>query len=163
MAPGGTLTVPTRRPDLQPTTDLARCQQATASSAQLGAGPVAAVDGSPATGWQPRQITSSLTVRLAHSTVIRTVTLDWGRQWPQPPALNVDPPPTPVITLRASSYDLMASQDGKHWTVIARVRNRTAGTRDVLNFAPVHARYIGLLITSATHGTPPMLEELTCE
>ena len=68
-----------------------------------------------------------------------------------------------MTTLRASSYDLVASQDGKHWTVVARVRNRTAGTRDVLNFTPVHARYIGLRITSATHHTPPMLEELTCK
>ena len=73
------------------------------------------------------------------------------------------PPPGPVTTLRASSYDLVASQDGKHWTVVARVRNRTAGTRDVLNFTPVHALYVGLRITSATHHTPPMLEELTCK
>jgi hypothetical protein len=33
----------------------------------------------------------------------------------------------------------------------------------VLNFTPVHARYVGLRITSATHHTPPMLEELTCK
>jgi trehalose/maltose hydrolase-like predicted phosphorylase len=163
VAPGGTVTVPTRRPDRQPTTDLTRCQQTTASSAQPGADPLAAVDGSPATDWQPRQITSSLTVRLARRTVIQTATLEWGRQWPPPPAPNVHPPPGPVTTLRASSYDLVASQDGKHWTVVARVRNRTAGTRDVLNFTPVHARYIGLRITSATHHTPPMLEELTCK
>ena len=163
VAPGGTFTVPTRRPDRQPTTDLTRCQQATASSAQPGADPPAAVDGSPATDWQPRQITSSLTVRLARRTVIRTATLEWGRQWPPPPAPNVHPPPGPVTTLRASSYDLVTSQDGKHWTVVARVRNRTAGTRDVLNFTAVHARYVGLRITSATHHTPPMLEELTCK
>ena len=163
VAPGGTFSVPTRRPDRQPTTDLTRCQQASASSAQPGADPLAAVDGSPATDWQPRQITSSLTVRLARRTVIWTATLEWGLQWPPPPAPNVHPPPGPVTTLRASSYDLVASQDGRHWTVVARGRNRTAGTRDVLNFTPVHARYVGLRITSATHHTPPMLDELTCK
>ena len=162
VTPGGTVTVPTRRPDRQPTTNLARCQHATASSAQPGADPLAAVDGSPATDWQPRQITSSLTVRLARRTIIRTATLEWGRQWPPPPAPNGHPPPGPVTTLRASSYDLMASRDGKHWMVIAQVRNRNSGTRDVLNFTTVYARYIGLRITSATHYTPPMLEELTC-
>jgi trehalose/maltose hydrolase-like predicted phosphorylase len=163
VAPGGTFSVPTRRPDQKPATDLTRCQQASASSAQPGAEPLAAVDGSPATDWQPRQITSSLAVRLARRTVIRTATLEWGQQWPPPPAPNVHPPSGPVTTLRASSYDLMASQDGRHWTVVARVRNRTAGTRDVLNFTPVHARYVGLRIQSATHHTPPMLEELTCK
>jgi hypothetical protein len=161
VAPGGTLSVLTRRPDRQPTADLARCQQAAASSAQPGAGPLAAVDGSPATDWQPAAIASSLTVRLARSAVIAAATLDWGRQWPPPPAPNVHPPPGPVLTLRASTYSLVVSRDGKHWTVVARVQGRTSGLRDVLRFAPVRARYAGVRITAATHRTPPMLEELT--
>jgi trehalose/maltose hydrolase-like predicted phosphorylase len=161
VAPGATLTVPTRRPDLTPTTDLARCQPATASSAQPGADPLAAVDGSQATGWQPQQITASLDVPLAHQAMISRATLQWGQQWPAQPAPNVPPPPGPVKTLRASSYDLVVSVNGRDWTVAATVTNRTSGTSDVLTFSPVRARYVGVRIAAATYDTPPILEELT--
>ena len=73
------------------------------------------------------------------------------------------PAPGPVTTLRASSYDLVAPRTASTGRSSPGYHNRTAGTRDVLNFTPVHARYVGLRITSATHHTPPMLEELTCK
>jgi trehalose/maltose hydrolase-like predicted phosphorylase len=161
ISPGQALTTPTRRPDLSPTSDLARCQAATASSAQPGADPLAAVDGSPATDWQPQQIVSSLTVPLARTAVIRSATLDWGQAYPPPPAPNVHPPPGPVETLRASSYDLLVSTDGTSWAVAAQIRGTTTGTRDVLTFAPLRARYVRVQITAATYDTPPMLEEIT--
>lgn len=161
IAPAGTLTIPTRRPDRTATSDLARCQPATASSAQPGADPLAAVDGSPATDWQPEQVASSFDVPLSRETTISSATVDWGQQWPPPPGPNEHPPPGPVQTLRASAYDLVVSADGQHWTTVASVSGRTTGTHDVLRFAPVRARYAGLRITAATGGTPPMLEELT--
>jgi trehalose/maltose hydrolase-like predicted phosphorylase len=161
IAPGGRLTLPTHRPDRKPTTDLARCQPATASSAQPGADPLAAVDGSPATGWQPQQITASLDVPLTREAVISQATLQWGQQYPGPPAPNVHPPAGPVQTLRASSYDLVVSANGRDWTVAATVTGRTSGTRDVLTFPPVRARYAGIRITAATYNTPPILQELT--
>jgi trehalose/maltose hydrolase-like predicted phosphorylase len=161
VAPGGTLTLPTLRPDLKPTTDMVRCQPATASSAQPGADPLAAVDGSRAAGWQPQQITASLDVPLTRETVISRATLEWGQQYPGPPAPNVHPPAGPVQTLRASSYDLVVSANGQDWTVVATVTGRTSGTRDVLAFPPVRARYVGVRITAATYSTPPILEELT--
>lgn len=161
VSPGHPLTTPTRRPDLVPTTDLARCQAAAASSAQPGADPLAAVDGSLATDWQPQQIAASLTVPLARTAVVRSATLDWGQAYPPPPAPNVPPPPGPVKTLRASSYDLLVSADGVRWTTAARVRGVTTGTQDVLTFAPVRARYVRVRITAATNNTPPMLDEIT--
>jgi hypothetical protein len=161
ISSGQTLTTPTRRPDLSQTADLVRCQAATASSAQPGADPLAAVDGSLATGWQPQQITSSLTVPLAHTAVIRSATLDWGQEYPPPPAPNVHPPPGPVKTLRASSYDLLVSTDGTSWTTAAQVRGKTQGTQDELTFQPVRARYVRIQITAAAYDTPPMLEEIT--
>jgi trehalose/maltose hydrolase-like predicted phosphorylase len=161
ISSGQALTMPTGRPDLSHTTDLARCQAAAASSAQPGADPLAAVDGSPATDWQPQQIAASLTVPLAHTAVIRSATLDWGQAYPPPPAPNVHPPPGPVKTLRASSYDLLVSSDGTSWTTAAQVRGATQGTHDVLTFPPVRARYVRIQITAATHDTPPMLQELT--
>jgi hypothetical protein len=93
--------------------------------------------------------------------VIRTATLDWGRAYPPPPAPNVHPPPGPVKILRASSYDLLVSTDGTHWATAARVRGTTTGTRDVLTFPPVRARYVRIQITAATYHTAPMLEEIT--
>ncbi len=161
VAPGGTLTLATLRPDRKPTTDLVRCQPATASSAQPGADPLAAVDGSPATGWQPQQITARLDVPLTREAVISRATLEWGQQYPGPPAPNVHPPAGPVQTLRASSYDLVVSANGQDWTVVATITGRTSGSRDVLTFPPVRARYVGVRITAATYNTPPILEELT--
>jgi hypothetical protein len=93
--------------------------------------------------------------------VIGSATLDWGQAWPPQPAPNVHPPPGPVQTLRASSYDLLVSTDGTNWTVVARVRGVTTGTHDALTFHPVRARYVRVQITAATGNVPPMLEELT--
>jgi trehalose/maltose hydrolase-like predicted phosphorylase len=160
VGPGGTLTVPTRRPDKRATTDLARCQRAAASSAVPGADALAAVDGSAATGWRPQRVPARLTVRLSRGAILRTATVTWGRQWPPQPAPNVHPPPGPVKTLRASSYDVLVSQDGRSWTVVGRIRHRASGVRDVLRFAPVRARYVQLRIMAATHHTPPLLQEL---
>jgi trehalose/maltose hydrolase-like predicted phosphorylase len=166
VAAGVPMSVPTRRPDLAPTSDLARCRPATASSAQAGADPLSAVDGSPATFWQPTQIGSALTVSLAQPRTISSATLDWGRVWPPKPVdgpdLPAPPPPAgPVRTLRATDYDLVVSTDGRHWTTVARVRGRITGVHDTLNFAPTSAAQVGVRITGATEQTPPMLAELT--
>lgn len=103
---------------------------------------------------------ASLTVPLAHPGKIDAATLVWGSRWPGPPGPNV-PPPGPVSTLRATDHQLVTSLDGRHWTVAAQVHGRTTGTRDTLRFAPAQARYVGVRISGATGGTPPMLEELT--
>ncbi|MEB8341098.1 discoidin domain-containing protein [Streptomyces endophyticus] len=61
---GAGLTLPTRRPDLTPTTDLARCKSAKATSEDPGQYAGAAVDGNPATTWHPAAPGASLTVDL---------------------------------------------------------------------------------------------------
>ncbi|MER5442025.1 discoidin domain-containing protein [Streptomyces sp. NPDC002790] len=61
---GAGLTIPTRRPDLTPTTDLARCKPAKATSEDPGQYAGAAVDGNPATTWTPAKAGASLTVDL---------------------------------------------------------------------------------------------------
>src|SRR6185437_13105276 len=51
--------------------------------ARCGAPALAAVDGSPATDWQPAKVHATLTARLAPLTGrIRTITVRWGRMWP---------------------------------------------------------------------------------
>jgi trehalose/maltose hydrolase-like predicted phosphorylase len=159
VQPGHSLTIPTRRPDLTPTSDVVRCQPATASSAQPGADPLAAADGSASTDWQPSALPATLTVPLGGVHRIHAATLDWGRVFPPAPAPNVPPPPGPVTVLRGVDYTLAASLDGHTWHTVATV-HRTTGTHDSLAFAPANARYMRLTVTSASAGGMPMLEEI---
>jgi trehalose/maltose hydrolase-like predicted phosphorylase len=161
VQPGQTLSIPTRRPDLAPTTDEVRCGAAVASSSKPGAPALAAVDGSPATDWQPVALPATLTVPLSGaSRTVSTVTLRWGRQWPAAP-LTAPPPPGPITTERASDYTVAVSSDGVHWHTVAAVKDRTTGTVDVLHFAATRGRFISLDITGAPAGTMPELDELT--
>ncbi|MDQ6819122.1 MAG: discoidin domain-containing protein [Actinomycetota bacterium] len=151
----------TRRPDLLRTADAVRCAGTTASSFQPGASPLAAVDGSPATDWQPATLPARLTVALpAGLRTLRHAMVRWGQQWPPAPGPNIPPPPGPVITLRASSYMLLVSTDGLTWRRVATVSGRGSGTVDTLRFKPVRARFVRVDITAATGSSPPMLQEL---
>ncbi|HEY8980830.1 MAG TPA: glycosyl hydrolase family 65 protein [Streptomyces sp.] len=99
--PGGrrtlstTLTLPTRRPDLTPTPDLARCHPTTATSAEPGLSPEAAVDGSPTTAWSPTTAHATLTVDLRRRADVKTVRPTWRT------------PPT--------SSSVEVSADGRGW------------------------------------------------
>lgn len=70
---GTPLIIPTRRPDLQPTEDLVRCQQISVTSSVPGSPAVAAVDGSPATAWTAAEPAAKLTVALAAPTTLGTI------------------------------------------------------------------------------------------
>jgi hypothetical protein len=159
---GHTLTLPTRRPDLEPTTDALRCGSAAATSSKPGASSLAAVDGSPATNWQALAIPATLTASLSHGhRTVSTVTLEWGQQWPAPTGADQPPPPGPVTILRASSYDVSVSVNGHNWRTVARVIGRTTGTVDALHFPPIAVRYVSVRITASTDAQPPMLDEMT--
>ena len=160
VAPGHPLTIATRRPDVTPTTDVARCRPATASSAQAGADPLAAVDGSPSTDWQPSALPAVLTVPLGGVHSVRSATLDWGRVFPPAPAPNVPPPPGPVTVLRGVDYTIAASVDGHTWHTLTTV-HRTSGTHDAVTFPPTSARYLRVSITTASSAGMPMLEVFT--
>ncbi|MEH0562102.1 MULTISPECIES: glycosyl hydrolase family 65 protein [Streptomyces] len=92
----GTLTLPTRRPDLAPTTDAARCRPATATSEAPGLYAEAAVDGSPSTSWSPDGATGTLTVTLRQVTRIASLTPRWTDTAP-------------------ASHTLETSLDGRAW------------------------------------------------
>jgi hypothetical protein len=91
------LSIPTRRPDLAPTTDAARCKPATATSEEAGMYAEAAVDGSAATIWAPTATTASLLSDLGARTRITDVTVDWTDQ-------------------RPLSYRIETSLDGDKWS-----------------------------------------------
>ncbi len=172
---GHVLRIPTARPDLTKTSDAVRCQPATASSAEPGASALAAVDGSPATDWQPIRLPATLTAPVrAGAPIVSRATVVWGRLWPGVTKPNVPPAPGPVKLLRASSYTLQLSTNGRNWLTVANVTGVIKGTTDVLHFAPVRARYARLRLTkggqkplSKTSANPnpppttPMLMELT--
>jgi trehalose/maltose hydrolase-like predicted phosphorylase len=154
--------IPTRRPDLVFSTDAALCGRASASSWQLGAPPLAAVDGSPSTDWQPGSLPATLTIPLRGGTqLLSTATVRWGQMWPPAPAPNVPPPPGPVSVVRASSYMLQVSTDGTNWQTVAEVLGKTTGVADVLRFPQTSARFVRLEITATTGTQEPMLDELT--
>ncbi|MFD8799467.1 discoidin domain-containing protein [Streptomyces atroolivaceus] len=92
----GTLTLPTRRPDLTPTPDAARCRPATATSEAPGLYAEAAVDGSPSTSWSPDGATGTLTVTLRQVTRIASIAPRWADAAP-------------------ASHTLETSLDGRTW------------------------------------------------
>ncbi|MGW2656252.1 glycosyl hydrolase family 65 protein [Streptomyces sp. NPDC001478] len=71
------LALPTRRPDLTPTGNAARCRPVTATSEAPGLYAEAAVDGSPATAWSPDGATGALTVDLGSAAPVAAVEPSW--------------------------------------------------------------------------------------
>jgi len=154
------LTLPTRRPDLTRTADLVRCGRVSVSSYQPGAPGLAAVDGSPATGWQPASLPATLTTSLTHGPqLMRSAVVRWGQQWPAQPQPNVPPAPGPVITLRPTLYTLQVSSNGTSWRTVRIVSGGGARTVDILRFSAIRARFVRIQIASASR--TPMLEEVT--
>ncbi|MEV4436289.1 discoidin domain-containing protein [Streptomyces sp. NPDC049555] len=90
----------TRRPDLAPTGNLARCTAATASSEEPGLYAAAAVDGNPATAWVPDGRDGELTTDLGKPVRVTKVTPDWSGPAP-------------------AAYEVRYSLDGRHWHAAA--------------------------------------------
>ncbi|MFE9571710.1 discoidin domain-containing protein [Streptomyces sp. NPDC006692] len=86
----------TRRPDLTPTTNAARCTTATASSEQPGMYADAAVDGNTATAWVPDSANGQLTTDLTRPVSVKKVTPTWN-------------------ATRPVAYSIELSLDGRHW------------------------------------------------
>jgi hypothetical protein len=159
---GHAVTLPTRRPDLTASGDLVRCGHAGASSSAPGAPALAAVDGSPATDWQPLRVHATLTAPLAPlAGPIRAISLRWGRQWPAVPGPNVPPPPGPVVVLRPLRYSFQVSSNGRTWRTVARI-GRRRGVLDTVRLpGGVKARFVRIRVTADGAKKLPMLDELT--
>lgn len=157
IRPGHSLRLTTDRPDLLHTSDAVMCQAARASSSSLEAPPLAAVDGSGATAWQPLAVPATLTVALKRARSITSATLRWGELFGAAPGLGV-PPQTTLA--RADAYTLQVSTDGRTWRTMATV-SRTDGTVDDLRLRRVKARFVRVAISSASASQPPLLQELS--
>jgi trehalose/maltose hydrolase-like predicted phosphorylase len=130
LGAGSSLTIPTRRPDLTPTTDLARCKPATASSEESGMYAEAAVDGSSATTWAPSPTAGggTITVDLGARSKISGVAVQWTDAVP-------------------ASYNIQTSLDGSTW------KNAPPADPNGHFTNPVQARYVRINMTVAS-GAP---------
>jgi trehalose/maltose hydrolase-like predicted phosphorylase len=125
-------TIPTRRPDLAPTADLARCRPATASSEEAGQYAEAAVDGSVATVWSPTTSPASLTVDLGKSTLVSSVLATWS-------------------DTKRTTTRILTSTDGTAWT---EQRVNASGKLQT----PVDARFVRVEVTSSASPLPGLRE-----
>ncbi|MGA4843652.1 discoidin domain-containing protein [Streptomyces sp. G45] len=96
VSEGAPAVLKTRRPDLTPTDNLARCRPAEASSEEPGLYAGAAVDGNTATAWTPDAATGTLTADLGDPVRVEKVTPTW-------------------TSVKPVSYDVQVSLDGRHW------------------------------------------------
>jgi trehalose/maltose hydrolase-like predicted phosphorylase len=142
VEPGAPLIIPTRRPDLEPTEDLARCRQVTATSSLPGSPAVAAVDGSPATAWTAAEPQATLTVNLAAAATLGTIKVLRG---------NRDPFP----------YTVEASSDGVEWKSIATAPAVNATGVDEFTSPPLQARFVRLVFQGDSDAKPASIAELT--
>ncbi|MCX4093528.1 discoidin domain-containing protein [Nocardia sp. alder85J] len=131
--PGVPLDVPTRRPQLAPTADLARCGSASATSEQPGYYAEAAVNGTPGIGWRAADSSAAFTVDLGAPTAVHRIVPRW---FDRPPAARFE-----------------VSTDDRIWTPV------TPGPGGTLA-APVTARYVRVRVDSSDASAPPGLREL---
>lgn len=116
------MTIPTRRPDLTPTQDVARCKTVSTSTADLSFPAIAAVDGSPSTWWKATGPGSTLTVDLGKAkTLGRTAVQSHGA---------------------TTAYQIDVSRDGKTWTPLGTPVAATSASSTTVTAAPVAARYV---------------------
>ncbi|WP_330256322.1 discoidin domain-containing protein [Nocardia sp. NBC_00565] len=125
----------TRRPDLTPTDNLARCKPVTTTSDEPGKYADAAVDGSTATGWAPNGPQGALTVDLGKETPIDRIVPHWTE-----PA-----PATITFTISADEHT---------WTPVTV--NPATGTLP----SAVSARYVRIELTATNPATHPGVREL---
>ncbi len=134
VSTGSPLTLKTRRPDLVPTDNLARCAPAEATSEEPGLYAEAAVDGSEATAWAPAEESGSVTVDLGGRLRVTDITTLWTDATP-------------------ASYRILVSDNGTQWT---EAPLRSDGTLQ----RPLRARYVRVELTQAASGELTGIREL---
>lgn len=128
VSKGSPAILKTRRPDLVPTDNAARCKPAEASSEEPGMYAGAAVDGSTATSWVPDAATGTLTADLGEPVRITEIAPAWA-------------------DVKPVAYRTEVSLDGRHWHVMKDVRD-VRNARDVRSDADASrlARYVRVTV-----------------
>ena len=159
--PGGSrvlrssLVIPTRRPDLTPTTDLARCRPVTASPATAEP-PEAAVDGPVVTQWIGDDAAARLRVDLGARTTVGAVTVVRNpvTTYPAPPGGDKG------VTKPTVSADarVQVSADGHTWRTLGTIDGTSLRGSVAGDGRPV--RYVRLVASGATADLPLIVGEL---
>ncbi|MGZ4620358.1 MAG: discoidin domain-containing protein, partial [Frankiaceae bacterium] len=136
VSAGHPLSLKTRRPDLTPTANLARCKPAQPSSEEAGLLAEAAVDGSMATIWAPAptKTRASLRVDLGQPSKVARITPHW--------------------TVPPSTHQIVTSTDATTWTPAPPAKP------DGTLAHPVNARYIRVDLTRPRGGQRIGIREL---
>ncbi len=150
-----TLVIPTRRPDLAPTSDLARCRPATASPATAEP-PGAAVDGPIITQWIGDDTSARLTVDLGRARTVGTVTVARNpvTTYPAPPGGDKGVT-KPTVSAAAS---VRVSADGRTWRTLGTVAGTSLRSSLAGDGGPV--RFVRLVASGATADVPLIVGEL---
>jgi trehalose/maltose hydrolase-like predicted phosphorylase len=143
----------TQRPDLDPTTDVARCKPITAAASAQGYLPNAANDGSLTTSWIGAHQTDALTIDLERTFVVRSVRVWWG----QTEATSVQGFNASSKLARAQDYAIDLSTNHTTWRRVIEVHGGSA-TVDELHFKPTKARYVRLVPQTVQAGAPSVAE-----
>ncbi len=159
--PGGThllrttLTLPTRRPDLKPTGDLARCRAAQASPATAEPAE-AAVDGTVITQWIGDEPSAEVTVDLGAAKAVATVSVARNAvtTYPAPPGGDKG------VTKPTVSADarVRVSADGQTWRTLGTIAGTSLHGSVAGDGQPV--RYVRLVAVGATADVPLIVGDL---
>lgn len=132
---GHPLVLKTRRPDLLPTDNAARCRTASATSAQAGRYADAAVDGSTTTAWVPDADQAAMTVDLGASGPIARIAPHWTDAQP-------------------ASFGFDVSDDNRRWSPVSP--DTASGALP----ATAAGRYVRVHVSDARPESRPGLREL---
>jgi trehalose/maltose hydrolase-like predicted phosphorylase len=158
LRPGRPLVLTTRRPDLAPTADLARCRP-TVAEPPTAEPAEAATDGTATSQWLGPAAAASLrvdlgrTVPLGAVTVVRAPVTTFPAT--QPGGKGVTAP------TRSAGELVQASTDGVTWRTLARVT--APGLRDRIPGDGRPARYVRLVALAATETLPLVVGDLSVE
>ena len=150
-----TMVLPTRRPDLSPTANVARCRPVTADPSTAEPAE-AADDGTVTTQWIGETASARLTVDLGSIRQVGAVTLSRNplTTYPAPPGEDKG------VTRATVSADarVQVSTDGRTWRTLATVDGRRLRTQVPGDGRP--ARFVRLVAVGATDTVPLIAGEV---
>ncbi|MER5968323.1 discoidin domain-containing protein [Streptomyces sp. NPDC002055] len=135
VSAGAPAVLKTRRPDLTPTDNLARCRTAKAGSEEPGQYANAAVDGNAATAWVANGARGELTTDLGRPARVSRISADWAGRAP-------------------ASHRVLTSLDGRHWRPVAFADGKPGDLAK-----PTPARYARIEVRGASPKQHPGIRE----
>jgi trehalose/maltose hydrolase-like predicted phosphorylase len=154
---GGGLTLPTRRPDQTPTTNLARCHPTLATPATAEP-PEAAADGTDITQWIGPTADATIQVDLGRTVPLGSVTVTRN---PVTTFASTTGGKGVTMPTKSAGERVEASADGSTWRVVGTVTSPTL--RDDVAGDGQPTRYVRLVALGATDTVPLIVGELSVQ